>query len=156
MARAEPDLCPMSSTPLSDVIDVVRERGNEENYNRFLEAFLRARLGIIAHGLPPGISGIVRSGPDTSCASVEHPARRGAFVLACADMAMFNTRFARKFNAELDAHSLMNIVVANPSSAGILINSAKSEHSIVIERTTIERLLEPSPTNARNPWWKFW
>jgi hypothetical protein len=132
-------------------MDLVREQGTAEAYERFLDVFRRSRLGVIAHGLPVNASGLIRGGPGVTVSSGEHPRDGRSMVLACADLATFRARFHRRFNAELDAASLMNIVLANRDAQVILINSAISEHSIIIDRSTVERLVA-----VRKPWWRFW
>ncbi|MCA9679155.1 MAG: SseB family protein [Kofleriaceae bacterium] len=131
----------MSATPLSDAITEVLQGQTPALYARFLEVFARSRLGVIVHGLAAGADGTVMVlRGEARCAMIKHPDGRG-MVLACSDREVFVTRFDRPFNAELDAAELMKVALHNPDCAGILINNATSEHSIVVERATIERLV---------------
>jgi hypothetical protein len=150
----------MSATPLSDAIAQVLAHDTPETYARFLDVFMQSSLGVIVTGLPPGASGAVQvKGDGVGCAKGQTPDGR-VMLLACADRAVFVTRFDRPFNAEIEAASLMNVVMTNPDCAGIMINSATSEHTIVVERATIARLMGPAgpaPTPSKNkPWWRFW
>jgi hypothetical protein len=45
------------------------------------------------------------------------------------------------FNAEIGALALLNMAMANPECDGITVNSAASEHTVVIPRTRIAALI---------------
>jgi hypothetical protein len=155
----------MSATPLSDAITQLNERDTWENYAHVLDELLRSKLGVIAVGLPAGVSpgtDIVADG-SISCALVPDPRHPDApkLLLACAEAAVFRTRFDQGFNAEVDAAAVMAIVIANRACGGVLVNSAVSKHSAVVDRATIERLRRGDlPADvarpARRPWWKRW
>src|SRR5688572_17712435 len=104
----------MSTTPLSDAIGRFLKRDTTENYDRFLAVFMGSSLGVIVTGLPAGASGVITvKGNGVGCAKGLTPDGR-VMLLACADRAVFVTRFDRTFNAELDAATLMNVLLASP------------------------------------------
>jgi hypothetical protein len=45
------------------------------------------------------------------------------------------------FNADTDAPSVFQTILANPDCQGMLINSAASEHSLVVDRAKVEELV---------------
>jgi hypothetical protein len=73
-------------------------------------------------------------------------------LLACADRATFVQRFPQAFNAEVDTAALMKMALANPDCEGIMVNSATSEHRILILRDRIVKLIDAS--GKGKPWWR--
>ena len=73
-------------------------------------------------------------------------------LLACADRATFVQRFPQAFNAEVDAVALMKMALANPDCEGIMVNSATSEHRILILHDRIVKLIDAS--SKGKPWWR--
>lgn len=65
-------------------------------------------------------------------------------ALAFADPAAFAARLGRPFNAELTGEALLATVLLNPECAGVLVNSALAEVSVVIDRGTAARLVRPT------------
>lgn len=130
-----------SPTPLSDCISRYVERASSENYDNFLRAFLSSQLGVILTGLPQGISGKYVAGKDELSAAMSHTPDGKKMLLACADRAVFVQRFNRPFNAEIGAVALLKMAWANPGCEGVMVNSAASEHSVVIPRNHIAALL---------------
>jgi hypothetical protein len=65
-------------------------------------------------------------------------------VLAFADPEAFAARFGQPFNASLAGEVLLATVLLNPDCAGVLINSALAEVSVVIDRATAESLALPA------------
>ena len=130
-----------SSTPLSDCISLCAKQDTRENYQQFLRVFLDSRLGVIVQGIPQGASGQYVAGKNelTVAMSVAPDGKRT--VLACADRGIFVQRFPQSFNAEVDAATLLKIVWSNPDCEGIMVNSAASEHRIVIPRRDIAELI---------------
>jgi hypothetical protein len=62
-------------------------------------------------------------------------------ILACADRAAFVQRFTQPFNAEIGATALLKMAWSNPDCEGIMVNSAASEHRILIPRKHIADLI---------------
>ncbi|MCU0686175.1 MAG: hypothetical protein MUF34_28670 [Polyangiaceae bacterium] len=137
-----------SATPLSELIERCLEPQNDEadtaNFERFLQAFAGSRLGVIVvgnlQGAKRGESYVTREG-QASCATVTLPGNK-LMLLACADRPSFLRKFARRFNADVDARTLITIALANPSCQGIMLNSALSDRSIALARTLLPGLLE--------------
>jgi hypothetical protein len=65
-------------------------------------------------------------------------------VLAFADPEAFAARFGRRFNAVIAGEAVLATVMLNPNCAGVLVNSALSETSVVIDRATVESLVRPA------------
>lgn len=137
-----------SATPLSERIERCLELSDDAtdaaNFERFLEAFVGARLGVIVmgnlQGAKRGEAYVARDG-QASCATVTLPGNK-LMLLACADRPAFLRSFARRFNADVDARTLINIALANPNCQGIMLNSALSDRSIALARTLLPGLLE--------------
>lgn len=147
-----------TETPLSDLIDRLENTGYKQ-YIQFVQEFRRSTLGVIAEGPPEGFTGDFTSTAEKPIAvgsTVDAEGR--SVVLAFADPPAFALRFGPQFNATISGEKLLETVLINPDSHGILVNSAKKEVSAVIGRATIERLVAGSRTAAkpRAPWWKFW
>ena len=147
------------ATPLSDLITRCVQEDTPENYERFLTAFTRASVGVVANGVPPGTVGLYRAHRDElSLATGELPDGLPA-VLVSADPAVFRRRYGGPFNAEMDGLSVMRTVLANPECQAIRVNSAASEHSMAIPRATLQRIIDGPTREApiiRKPWWKLW
>jgi hypothetical protein len=143
-----------SATPLSEhlerCLDPRDEASDAANFESFLQAFVGARLGVIVVGnLPgakPGESYVARDG-QASCATVTLPGNK-LMLLACADRPSFLRKFARRFNADVDARTLLTIALANPSCQGIMLNSALSDRSIALARALLPGLIERCKTVA--------
>jgi len=146
-----------SQTPLSDAIALCVSENTRARYEEFIRVFLVSKMGVIASG-PQREPGTYKAGKDEFGVAIGGTPDGRKMVLACADRAVFVQRYSRPFNAEVDALALLNIAIANPDCEGILINSATSEHSIVIERARVAALLSSPPKRliGKKPWWKFW
>lgn len=109
---------------------------------RFTRAFLRARLGVIASGIPAEAGGAYRTGPGdrVSLARAATPDGR-VMLLACADREAFIRRFHARFNVEMAGRDVARTALANADCQGILVNSAASFESVVIERAQLAALL---------------
>ncbi|HKW35302.1 MAG TPA: SseB family protein [Candidatus Acidoferrum sp.] len=132
---------PDSSTPLSDWITRCIEQNTRENYEHFLQVFLGSQLGVILQGIPQGASGQVVVGKNELSAAMSSTPDGKRMLLACADRAVFVQRFKRPFNAEMGAVALLKMALANPRCEGIMINSAASEHTILIPRVRVAELI---------------
>ena len=132
---------PESSTPLSDCISRCAEQDTRENYEQFLRVFLGSQLGVIVHGIPEHTSGQYSAGRNELTVAMSVAPDGKKTVLACAERAIFVQRFPQPFNAEVGASALLNIAWSNPQCEGIMVNSAASEHRIVIPRKDIADLI---------------
>lgn len=113
-----------------------------ENYEHFLEVFLRSQLGIIvAKGIPQGTLGQYVAQKNELAAAMGSTPDGKTMLLCCADRAEFVRRFARPFNAEFGAVPRLKMALARPNGDGIMMNSATSEHTIVIPRKRIAELI---------------
>jgi hypothetical protein len=147
-----------TGTPLSDLIAAHVANGTSETWAQFLGGFSKSQVGVIAVGVPPGAAGEFVSTADRplSVGLTRHAGGR-PMALAFADPVAFAARFGRPFNAALAGHALLATVLLNPECTGVLVNSALSEVSVVIDRTTAESLVQPSSElPADKPWWRFW
>jgi hypothetical protein len=130
-----------SLTPLSECISRCIEQDTPENYEHFLQVFLRSQIGIIVKGIPQGSSGQYVAKKNELTAAMASTPDGKRMLLACADRAAFVQRFTQPFNAELGAAPLLKMALANPNCEGIMINSATSEHRILIPRKCIADLI---------------
>lgn len=133
----------MPGTPLSDRMDLAGS--SDDHYREFLREFGRSKLGVLAQRSPFSV-GLIK-GPDG-----------GKVILAFADPPAFIQRFGQKFNAEMAGVDLLKTALANPDCQGVLVNSAKQEISVLIQRRTAQQLLgaDQAPAPSARPWWKFW
>lgn len=152
----------MSDTPLSDLLNAIRERPEDENaFRRFCEAFLDSSIGVTAAGVPAGRPGErFVTGPEhkISLPLVGTPDGR-TMIKACADVAAFVRKFPdTKITAMLRGRELLRIMLMNARLDGVLVCSAASLRSIPISRAIAAQLLGPpsSTASASRPWWKFW
>jgi hypothetical protein len=134
-----------SDTPLSDLLAAHIASGSSECWAQFLEQFRKSQVGVVATGVPEGTSGHFASTADrpVSVGLTQHAGGR-PMVLAFADPQAFAARFGRPFNAALAGEALLATVMRNPDCAGVLVNSASSEISVVIDRATVEALVRPA------------
>jgi hypothetical protein len=152
---------PMDSntTPLSNVITRYVANPRERFFEEFVDAFMEASVGVVAIGLPPGPHTAYIVGKNEKIGLGNHVLPDGRkTVLAFADPVAFQQRYGGPMNAMMVGAVIMNVALANPTCQGICINSAASEHRVVIGRSTIESRLGLFPTNPATdrPWWKFW
>ena len=92
-------------------------------------------------GSPPRTSGQYTAGKSELTVAMSIAPDGKKMVLACAERAVFVQRFPQPFNAEVGATALLNIAWSNPDCEGIMVNSAASEHRIVIPRKDIGELI---------------
>jgi hypothetical protein len=145
-------------TPLSDLIVAHIASGSPESWARFVDGFRAAQVGVVAVGVPAGAAGKFVSTADRpmSVGLTRHAGGR-PMALAFADPEVFAARFGRPFNAELAGEALLAAALLNPECAGVLVNSALAEVSVVIDRATVESLVRPAGDQpAAKPWWRFW
>lgn len=149
-----------AGTPLSDLITDLCKSRSRESYARFLEAFFSATVGVRASGAPKGTladCAVTREHPVLISSSVDAHGRR--VVLVYADPPAFRRNFGSRFNAEMTGEGALQTALASPECAGVRVNSATEEVSVVIDRETVERVLGSTKARSnddRRPWWKFW
>lgn len=141
-----------TSTPLSDCITHCIEQDTREPYEHFLRVFLGSQLGVIVKDPPQGASGKYVAGNNELTVAMSSTPDGKKMLFACADRAIFVQRFPQAFNAEVDAVALMKMALANPDCEGIMVNSAASEHRILILRDRIVKLIDAS--RKGRPWWR--
>jgi hypothetical protein len=147
-----------SDTPLSDLIAAHITSGSLESWNQFLDGFRKSQVGVVAVGAPEGTAGEFVSTADRpiSVGLTRHAGGR-PMALAFADPEAFAVRFGRPFNAALAGEALLATVLLNPECAGVLVNSALAEVSVVIDRATADAMVRPGGGQpAAKPWWRFW
>jgi hypothetical protein len=122
----------MTETPLSDVMAVHAETGSQQSYDRFVELFRRSVVGIMVDGMP-GVDEELASAGELSARSTTHGDGRSR-ILAYADPEVFLVNFGARFNAGVPGEILLGMAAADPECAGVLVNSATQEISLVITR----------------------
>jgi hypothetical protein len=144
-----------TDTPLSDLIAAHVANGSPETWAEFLTGFCKSQVGVGVVGVPPDAVGEFVSTTDRplSVHLTRHAGGR-LMALAFADPVAFAARFGRPFNAGLTGHALLATVMLNPNCAGVLVNSALAELSVVIDRTTAESLVRVNnePPAAKAIW----
>ncbi|GMU80201.1 MAG: hypothetical protein AMXMBFR47_00720 [Planctomycetota bacterium] len=125
--------------PLSAAIAAMSD--NAAEWNRFIEIFRTARLGINVPNRP-------EFGVGEMASTAENPLRVSAsdhagarMVLVFADPDVFHRNFGKRFNGVVTGEKVLEIVAYNDDCHGILINSALAEISAVINRETVFALL---------------
>lgn len=150
---------PSSPTPLSDLIRDHLKSPAQDSLARLMDAFRRARVGVLAFGAPEGTSGDFTS-------TSEHPISVGlstdtdgqAVVLAFADPQAFAQRFGARFNAVASGEAVLQTALQNPDCRGVRVNSAKADVSIIFDRQAVASVFSAShaaPASSRRPRWKL-
>ncbi|MEV4465111.1 hypothetical protein AB0J51_15970 [Micromonospora echinofusca] len=142
----------MSETPLSEVMSEHAETKTPESYERFLRLFRASTVGIVATEVPA--HGYLASG-NLGAGRTTHGDGRPR-VLAYADPGAALRNFGPRFNAGVSGEVLLQMAAADPDCAGVLVNSAICEISLVISKPTAQSLTAPTTTKAPapQPWWK--
>jgi hypothetical protein len=144
----------MNETPLSDLMDEAF-KGNSKSYKRFVEAFYRSEVGVIASNVPENTYGKIVSTEERPLRVGLSEYHGGKYILVCADFFVYNKRYGGAFDGTMSGEDAFKTVLASSDLAGIQINSAKSEMSLLIDRDTIENYTQPAlPFFLR--WWQFW
>jgi hypothetical protein len=124
----------MSQTPLSDAMAVHAETGTGESYDRFVELFRTSVVGVAMDGLPvPDEQGNLVAGEDVSVRSTTHGDGRSR-IAAYADPEVFLVNYGPQFNAGIAGEVLLSMAASDPDCAGVLVNSATREISLVIAK----------------------
>jgi hypothetical protein len=149
----------MTETPLSDLIAAYIEDGTPQSFSQFLDGFRGSRLGVIAAGVPAGVSEFVSTAEQSVSIGMTQHAGGRRMALAFADPVAFARRFGCPFNAEISGEALLATILLNPECEGVLVNSALAEVSVVIDRVTAESVTRSAGGGVqpgRKPWWRFW
>lgn len=143
-------------TPLSDLMTQVLQDGSDEAWRTFCDAFMRARVGVVASDLPAGADDETAAGPiaqtppdggwyrvQAGQAALGRAATPDVriMILACADRDAFVLRFHDRFNREVLGWELAQVALVTPGCDGILLNSAASFNSLVLDRARLANLV---------------
>jgi hypothetical protein len=124
----------MTDSPLSDAMAVHAETGTGESYDRFMELFRTSVVGVAMEGLPvPDEQGNLVAAGGVSVEMSTHGDGRSR-ILAYADPEVFLVNFGPQFNAGLVGEVLLTMAASDPDCAGVLVNSATQEISLVIAK----------------------
>ncbi|QJW93784.1 hypothetical protein FTUN_1295 [Frigoriglobus tundricola] len=132
--------------------------GSSDGWARFLDGFRKSQVGVVVVGVPARTGGEVVSAANqpVSIGLTRHADGR-PMALAFADPVAFAARFGRPFNASMAGAAVLSTVLLNPECAGVLVNSARAEVSVVIDRAADQALVQPSGARtAAKSWWRFW
>ncbi|MFG1779793.1 hypothetical protein ACGFIG_25610 [Micromonospora sp. NPDC049048] len=145
----------MSETPLSDVMSEHAETRTPESYERFLRLFRASTVGIVATGVPAHDAHGHLAGGDLGAGRTTHGDGLSR-LLAYADPEAALRNFGPRFNAGVSGEVLVQMAAADPECAGVLVNSAVCEISLVVSKQTAQSLMTPTTTEASSPrrWWK--
>jgi hypothetical protein len=125
--------------------------GTRKSWARFIDAFRKSQVGVVALGVPADAVGEFVNTADQPVSVGQARTGDRHMVLAFADPEAYAARFGRRFNATLTGEALLATVLLNPDCAGVRVNSALAKLSVLIERATIKSLVR-----ARQPWWRLW
>jgi hypothetical protein len=142
-----------SETPLSDLVEAYAADRSPERFSLFVEAFRRSEVGVVAVGTLPRTPGkhVSTAEAPVSVGLTRHAGGK-PMVLAFADPAAFAKRFGAKFNAGMNGDALLATAFLNPDCAGVLVNSALTESSVVISRSHADRLKSSKRALGGKPW----
>ena len=147
----------MSDAPLSTLMAQSLSRlDDDDTYYQFVVAFSRSVVGVVASGVPAGVTGRVKSTGECPLSlgrSVTSDGR--SVILTFADPMVFSQRYGQRFNASMDGIDVLSTVEANPDCEGVQVNSALSETSMIITKEMALATLKET-TAIHKPWWKFW
>jgi hypothetical protein len=117
------------------------ETRTPESYERFLASFRGSTVGFVAVGTPASDSRdrFVADG-GLGAGRTTHGDGRPR-ILAYADPEVALRNFGPRFNAGLSGEVLLQMAANDSDCDGILVNSATSEISLVIDKPTAQSLL---------------
>lgn len=147
-------------TPLSDLLEEYIRSQSDHDYEGLCQLFMSSEVGVLAKGAPKEEPGRFKSTSDNpfQLGLTTHGDGRPR-ILAFADPSAFTQKFGQPFNAGVTGVDMCKTVIFNEKCEGILLNSAKSEVSIIISRKKVLELLREDEDTVRKsskPWWKFW
>jgi SseB protein N-terminal domain len=128
----------MSESPLSDALAAYAGNRTDENWDRFIGVFRNAIVGAVGSG-PADAEG--RSGAGFGLGRTTHGDGRPR-ILTFADPPVYARTFGRRFNVGVPGSVLLEMAAGDPDCAGILVNSATGETSVVISQEAAEAALD--------------
>ncbi len=128
----------MSDSPLSDALAVYAGNRTDENWARFVDVFRHSIVGAVGAG---PVDGEGRSGHGFGVGRTTHGDGRPR-ILTFADPPVYARTFGRSFTVGMPGSVLLEVAVGDPDCAGILVNSATEEISVVITREAAEAALD--------------
>ncbi|WP_432980431.1 hypothetical protein [Dactylosporangium sp. CA-233914] len=142
----------MSDAPLSDVMAEHADTETSESYERFVALFRTSTIGIVGVGtLAQDDQGRFIADGDFGAGRTTHGDGRSR-ILAFADPEAAIRNFGPRFNTGVSGEVLLQMAATDPDCAGVLVNSATREISLVISQATAESLLAEAP--GRRRWWR--
>ncbi|MFI5909134.1 hypothetical protein [Dactylosporangium sp. NPDC051541] len=125
---------------MSDLIDAHADRPDPALYERFLTLFRDSVIGVVAEGTPVTTpDGRTVSGSDMRVGNTTHGDGRSR-ILAWADPEAARANFGPRFNAGIAGATLLEMAGGSEGCAGILVNSATREVSLIISAETAAEL----------------
>jgi hypothetical protein len=124
----------MSDSPLSDAMAAYAGNRTDENWVLFVGVFRNAIVGAVGSG-PVDEEG--RSRPGFGVGRTTHGDGRPR-ILTFADPPVYARTFGQPFTVGVPGSVLLEMAAGDPDCAGILVNSATSETSVVITREAAE------------------
>ena len=150
------DYLPAPPTSLSDLILAHVRTPTPAIFKAFLEQFRRSELGVIAAGMPAGVTQYTTTAQRPVGLGQTRDATGRQMVLAFADPTVFAKNYGTKFNVTMYGDDIFATALKNRKCNGILVNCALAEFSMVINRPAFERLPEVRSKAGMKPWWKMW
>ncbi|GAB7038669.1 MULTISPECIES: hypothetical protein [Catenuloplanes] len=120
----------MSDSPLSDALAAYAGDRTDENWAHLIGVFRNSIVGAVGSG-PVAADGT--SGAGFGVGRTTHGDGRPR-ILTFADPPVYARTFGRRFNVGVPGSVLLEMAAGDLDCAGILINSAISETSVVISR----------------------
>ncbi|MDR7274807.1 SseB family protein [Catenuloplanes atrovinosus] len=127
----------MSDSPLSDALAAYAGNRTDENWARFVAVFRNSIVGAVGAGPVSG----GRSGAGFGVGRTTHGDGLPR-ILTFADPPVYARTFGQHFTVGVPGSVLLEMAAGDPDCAGILVNSATSETSVVITREAAEAALD--------------
>ncbi|MDP9795483.1 hypothetical protein J2S43_003995 [Catenuloplanes nepalensis] len=127
----------MSDSPLSDALAAYAGNRTDENWGRLVDVFRNSIVGAVGAGPVSG----GRAGAGFGVSRTTHGDGRQR-ILTFADPPVYARTFGQHFNVGVPGSVLLEMAAGDLDCAGILINSATSETSVVITREAAEAALD--------------
>ncbi|GIJ43747.1 hypothetical protein Val02_06330 [Virgisporangium aliadipatigenens] len=145
----------MNNSPLSDTMAEHAATKSPESYERFLALFRASTIGIATTGTPiRDADGNLTTGHGFGAGRTTHGDGQPR-ILAFADPEVALRNFGPRFNAGVSGAVLLQMAATDDGCAGILVNSAIAEISLVISKSTARSVLAPDaePAQPKRHWW---
>ncbi|WP_033337417.1 SseB family protein [Catenuloplanes japonicus] len=128
----------MSDSPLSDALAAYAGNRTDENWTAFVAVFRNSIVGAVGSG-PVDENGRSRPGFGVGRTTAGDGRPR---ILTFADPPIYARRFGQVFTVGVPGSVLLEMAAGDPDCAGILVNSALEESSVVITREEAEASLD--------------